>query len=97
MKSEYRGLVLVVAVILVSAVLGAVYGPNVRATTSSAEDEHTAIRQFTNVLDVVQANYAEPVDDEFDEDEELDEEEPEPELEEDEQPSKKAPPRRRRN
>ena len=62
MKSEYRGLVLVVAVILVSAVLGAVYGPNVRATTSSAEDEHTAIRQFTNVLDVVQANYAEPVD-----------------------------------
>ena len=62
MKSERRGLVLVLAVILVSAVLGAIYGPNVRATTSSAEDEHTAIRQFTNVLDVVQANYAEPVD-----------------------------------
>ena len=62
MKSELRGLVLVVAVILVSAVLGAVYGPNVRATTSSGQDEHTAIRQFTNVLDVVQANYAEPVD-----------------------------------
>ncbi|MGA2096734.1 MAG: S41 family peptidase, partial [Candidatus Acidiferrum sp.] len=62
MKSERRGLVLVVAVIVVSAVLGAVYGPNVRATTSTAEDEHAAIRQFTNVLDVVQANYAEPVD-----------------------------------
>ena len=62
MKSEYRGLVLVVAVILISAVLGAMYGPNVRATTPSAEDEHTAIRQFTNVLDVVQANYADPVD-----------------------------------
>jgi len=63
MKSERRGLVLVVAVILLSAVLGGIYGPNVRATTSSAaEDEHTAIRQFTNVLDVVQANYAEPVD-----------------------------------
>ena len=62
MKSERRGLVLVVAVVLVSAVLGAIYGPNVRATTSSAEDEHTAIRQFTNVLDVVQANYAESVD-----------------------------------
>jgi carboxyl-terminal processing protease len=63
MKSERRGLVLVVVVILVSAVLGGIYGPNVRATTSSAaEDEHTAIRQFTNVLDVVQANYAEPVD-----------------------------------
>ena len=63
MKSERRGLILVVAVILLSAVLGGIYGPNVRATTSSAaEDEHTAIRQFTNVLDVVQANYAEPVD-----------------------------------
>jgi carboxyl-terminal processing protease len=62
MKSERRGLVLVVAVILISAVLGAIYGPNVRATTSSAEDEHAAIRQFTNVLDVVQANYADPVD-----------------------------------
>ena len=62
MKSERRGLVLVVAVILISAVLGGIYGPNVGATTSSAEDEHTAIRQFANVLDVVQANYAEPVD-----------------------------------
>jgi carboxyl-terminal processing protease len=62
MKSERRGLVLVVAVILISAVLGGIYGPNVGATTSSAEDEHTAIRQFANVLDVVQANYAESVD-----------------------------------
>jgi len=64
MKSERRGLLLVVTVILVSALLGAIYGPNVRAgaTASSAEDEHAAIRQFTNVLDVVQANYAEPVD-----------------------------------
>src|SRR5271170_7156406 len=62
MKSERRGLLLVVAVIVVSAVLGAVYGPSVRATGSTAEDEHSAIRQFTNVLDVVQANYAEPVD-----------------------------------
>ena len=63
MKSERRGLVLVVAVIVISAILGGIYGPNVRATTSSAaEDEHAAIRQFTNVLDVVQANYADPVD-----------------------------------
>ena len=62
MKPERRGLVLVIAVILISAVLGGIYGPNVGASPSSAEDEHTAIRQFTNVLDVVQANYAEPVD-----------------------------------
>src|SRR6516162_3843485 len=62
MKSERRGLVLVISVIVISAVLGGIYGPNVKATTSSAEDEHAALRQFTNVLDVVQANYAEPVD-----------------------------------
>jgi carboxyl-terminal processing protease len=62
MKSERRGLLLVVGVIVVSAVLGGIYGPNVRATTSAAEDEQTALRQFTSVLDVVQGNYAEPVD-----------------------------------
>ena len=33
-----------------------------RATTSSADDYQTAVRDFTPVLDVVQANYAEPVD-----------------------------------
>jgi carboxyl-terminal processing protease len=62
MKSERRGLVLVIAVILLSATLGAIYGPNVRATASSIDDSEAAIRSFTKVLDVVQANYAEPVD-----------------------------------
>jgi len=62
MKPERRGLFLVVAVLLVSAVLGGIYGPNVRATTASTDDYQTAVRDFTRVLDVVQANYAEPVD-----------------------------------
>src|SRR5689334_19011177 len=62
MKSERRGLILIVLVLLVSAVLGGVYGPSVRATSSSADDYQTAVRQFTRVLDVVQSNYAEPVD-----------------------------------
>src|SRR6202011_6153965 len=62
MKPERRGLFLVVTVLLVSAVLGGIYGPNVRATTASADDYQTAVRDFTRVLDVVQANYAEPVD-----------------------------------
>jgi carboxyl-terminal processing protease len=34
----------------------------VRATTASTDDYQTAVRDFTRVLDVVQANYAEPVD-----------------------------------
>src|SRR6202045_2385365 len=62
MNSERRGLVVVVAVLLVSAVLGGVYGPNVRATTASADDYQTAVRDFTRVLNVVQNNYADSVD-----------------------------------
>src|SRR5260370_7673063 len=62
MKPERRGLFLVVAVLLVSAVLAGIYGQNARATTASADDYQTAVRDFTRVLDVVQANYAEKVD-----------------------------------
>jgi carboxyl-terminal processing protease len=62
MKLQFRGLVLVVTVLLLCAVLGAIYGPNVRATSSSADDYQSAVRDFTRVLDVVQNNYAEPVD-----------------------------------
>jgi carboxyl-terminal processing protease len=62
MKPERRGLFLVVAVLLLSAVLGGIYGPNVRATAASADDYQTAVHDFTRVLDVVQANYAEKVD-----------------------------------
>src|ERR1700739_675040 len=62
MNSERRGLVVVVGVLLVSAVLGGIYGPNVRATTASADDYQTAVRDFTRVLDVVQNNYADNVD-----------------------------------
>jgi carboxyl-terminal processing protease len=62
MKSQRRGLFLVGTVLVLSAVLGAVYGPSVRATTSSADDFQTSVKTFTRVLDVVQANYAEPID-----------------------------------
>jgi carboxyl-terminal processing protease len=62
MKAERRGLFVVVAVLVVSAVLGGIYGPNVRATTASADDYQSAVGDFTKVLDVVQTQYAEPVD-----------------------------------
>src|ERR1700682_1471324 len=62
MNSERRGFVLVVVVLILSAVLGGVYGPSVRATSSSSDDYQMAVRDFTRVLDVVQSNYADAVD-----------------------------------
>jgi carboxyl-terminal processing protease len=62
MNPERRGLLLVIVVLVISAVLGGIYGPSVRATTANADDYQSAVRDFSNVLDVVQTNYAEPVD-----------------------------------
>ena len=62
MNPERRGLILVVVVLGVSAMLGGIYGPSVRATTASTDDYQSSVRDFTKVLDVVQSNYAEPVD-----------------------------------
>ena len=62
MNPERRGLILVIVVLVLSAILGGVYGPSVRATTSSTDDFRSSVEGFTSVLDVVQSNYAEPVD-----------------------------------
>ncbi|MGB7728774.1 MAG: S41 family peptidase [Candidatus Acidiferrum sp.] len=62
MNPERRGVVLVVVVLGLSAILGGIYGPSVRATTSSTDDFRSSVESFTSVLDVVQSNYAEPVD-----------------------------------
>jgi carboxyl-terminal processing protease len=62
MKPQRRGLSLAVAIIALSAALGWIYGPNVRATASSYDEARNSVKNFTQVLDVVQANYAEKVD-----------------------------------
>jgi carboxyl-terminal processing protease len=62
MNPERRGVILVVVVLGLSAILGGIYGPSVRATTSSTDDFRASVEGFTSVLDVVQSNYAEPVD-----------------------------------
>jgi len=62
MNPERRGLVLVIVVLGLSAILGGIYGPSVRATTSSTDDYRSSVESFSTVLDVVQSNYAEPVD-----------------------------------
>jgi len=62
MNPERRGLLVVIVVLVISAVLGGIYGPSVRATTATSDDYKSAIGSFSNVLDVVQSNYAEPID-----------------------------------
>src|SRR3974390_3024458 len=62
MNPERRGLVLVIVVLGISPGLGCIYGPSVKATTSSTDDYQSSVRDFTKILDVVQNNYAETVD-----------------------------------
>ena len=62
MKTDRRGIVLVIGILLVSAVLGGIYGPPVKARVASADDFQSSVRNFTRVLAIVQANYAEPID-----------------------------------
>ena len=60
-RSSRRGLVLLAAVLFISALLGGVFGTT-RARASSANDVQDSLKQFTSVLSVVERNYADPVD-----------------------------------
>jgi len=62
MHSDRRGVLLVVSVLILSAVLGGIYGPSVKATAAGANDLQEAVKSFTRVLAIVQHNYAEQVD-----------------------------------
>ncbi len=50
------------AVLGISALLGGLFGPTVRATTGGSDDLQDSVKQFTRVLSVVERNYADPVD-----------------------------------
>ena len=58
MKGERRGALLVLGVLALSAVLGGIYGPSVRATASGTTDLQDSIKNFTSVLSIVQQEYA---------------------------------------
>ena len=62
MKTERRGALLVLGVLVFAAVLGDLYGPSVRATAAGTSDLQDSIKSFTKVLSVVQSEYAIPVD-----------------------------------
>ena len=61
-KSERRGVLLILGVLVCSAVLGGLYGASVRATPADTSDLQTSVRQFAQVLSIVQQQYAVPVD-----------------------------------
>jgi carboxyl-terminal processing protease len=62
MQGERRGALLVIGVLVVSAVLGGIYGPSVRATSTDVNNLQDSVKSFTHVLSVVQKDYAIPVD-----------------------------------
>ena len=62
MQGERRGALLVIGVLVVSAVLGGIYGPSVRATSSDVNNLQDSVKAFTRVLSIVQKDYAIPVD-----------------------------------
>src|SRR5579871_4972014 len=60
--SAGRGFILLTLVLGVSALLGGLYGPAVRATAAGSDDMQDSVKSFTRVLSVVERNYADPVD-----------------------------------
>jgi len=65
MESPKRGLFLLAAVIIISALLGGLYGtygPPVHATAAGVTDARDSARTFTDVLSIVEQNYATPID-----------------------------------
>jgi carboxyl-terminal processing protease len=61
-QSSRRGIVLLVAVLAISALLGGWFGPTVRATAAGSTDLQDSVKGFTRVLSIVERNYADPVD-----------------------------------
>src|SRR6266496_5902131 len=57
-----RTIFCLVIVLMISAILGGVFGGQVRATTKGEEDTDAAIKHFSTILGLVEENYANDVD-----------------------------------
>lgn len=62
MESPRRGALLIVVILGISAILGGLIGPSLKATAAGADDLQDSVKSFARVLTLVQQNYAEPVD-----------------------------------
>jgi carboxyl-terminal processing protease len=61
-QKSHRGIITLVVVLGASALLGGLYGPSVRATAAGSGDLQDSVKNFTNVLAIVEHNYADSVD-----------------------------------
>jgi carboxyl-terminal processing protease len=61
-NTSERGLLVFAGVLVISAILGGHFGPDARAAAAGPNDKHELERNFTNVLAIVERNYADPVD-----------------------------------
>jgi carboxyl-terminal processing protease len=57
-----RAIFCLVMVLMISAILGGVFGGQVRATTKGEEDTDAAIKHFSTILGLVEENYSNDVD-----------------------------------
>ncbi|HLH31196.1 MAG TPA: S41 family peptidase, partial [Terriglobia bacterium] len=57
-----RAIFYLVLVLMASAILGGVFGGQVRATTKGEEETDASVKRFTNILGLVEENYATDVD-----------------------------------
>lgn len=64
MKQSRRGVWFILSTVLVCALLGGVYGAKVEATTTNTSNDSSfkgSLREFTNIYNKIQQNYATPV------------------------------------
>lgn len=59
--SSLRGLVILAAVLAISALLGGHFGASANATPSTSDELQDSVKTFTHVLAVVQHDYADPI------------------------------------
>src|SRR5579863_7678984 len=63
MKQARRLMWFIVSTVFLCALLGGIYGRQVEATTGSDDsDVKSSLSQFTRIYDIVESNYADPVD-----------------------------------
>ncbi|MDE3110540.1 MAG: S41 family peptidase [Acidobacteriota bacterium] len=59
--SSLRGIVVLAAVLVASALLGGHFGASANATARGSDDLQDSVKNFTHVMAVVEKNYAEPI------------------------------------